>query len=53
LGIRNLSDDEWTFVAITGEKKTIGKNGVIPIRSDIAGGFLVNFKGITGKIAKK
>jgi serine/threonine protein kinase len=53
LGIRNLSDDEWTFIAVTGEKKTIGKNGVIPIKKDIAGGFLVNFKGITGKIAKK
>ncbi|MDR2865553.1 MAG: hypothetical protein LBV68_08095 [Spirochaetaceae bacterium] len=51
LGIRNLSDDEWTFTASTGEKKSIKKGEVIPIPEDTGSGILVNFRDIIGKIA--
>ncbi|MDR3171044.1 MAG: hypothetical protein LBU17_05360, partial [Treponema sp.] len=54
LGIQNLSDDEWTFIATsTGEQKSITKGKIIPIPKDIAGGIMVNFKGVSGTIAKK
>lgn len=44
-GIKNLGDVTWTFVA-GGEMKTIGKNSVLPIASDIE----IHFNGVVAKI---
>jgi serine/threonine protein kinase len=50
IGIRNLSDDEWTFASPDGEKKVIKKNEVAPVSVDSKTGMSVNFKDISGKI---
>lgn len=47
-GIKNLSEETWTFTTKTGELKKIQKGSVIPI----ANGLEINFDGITGKISK-
>jgi serine/threonine protein kinase len=54
IGIRNLSDDPWTFtLPESGEKIILGKGKVIPVEKDIQGEIIVTFKDLTGKIAKK
>jgi hypothetical protein len=53
IGIRNLSDDLWTFtLPESGEKITLEKGKVIPIKRDMEGEIAVIFKGSIGRIAK-
>ena len=47
-GIKNLSNNIWTFTTETGETKKIEKNSIIPIKNDLE----INFDGITGKVSK-
>jgi DNA-directed RNA polymerase subunit RPC12/RpoP len=53
LGIRNLSDQTWIFAVPGAGKKIAYKKGqVFEINSDVQGETIVDFQGITGKIAK-
>jgi serine/threonine protein kinase len=53
IGIRNLSDDVWTFALPNNEKVTLEKGKVIPLKKDMDGEITVNFKDVIGKIAKQ
>jgi serine/threonine protein kinase len=48
-GIKNLSQDSWFMIPVTGDGKNIENNSVVPIATKLS----VQFKGITGKIVKE